>query len=222
MVTCDQSTQNAGNISVVNRAAADVRAPVPPPLDLVQDLVNTWFGRLAGGGDDGLQSPADLARWCREHGVAVADHAVTADDVELALTVREGLRAALAHHNDAEQPADTHALDRLEEVARGLGLHVSFATGEPVLHPLDGSPVRRLMATLLAAAVPAGRGRTWNRLKVCREPRCRAAFYDVSRNGSGVWCSMSTCGAAAKKRAFIERRRASNAARRTATRAAGS
>jgi predicted RNA-binding Zn ribbon-like protein len=210
---------NTGNIVAVSQPAVDTRAPAPPPLDLVQDLVNTWFGRLAGGGDEGLQSPADLARWCREHGISVADHAVTADDLELARTVREGLRAALARHNDAEQPADAAALDRLEEVARGLGLHVSFAAGEPRLRPQDDSPVQRLMATLLAAAVPTGRDRTWYRLKVCREPRCRAAFYDVSRNGSGVWCSMSACGAAAKKRAFVERRRARNAARREAARA---
>jgi predicted RNA-binding Zn ribbon-like protein len=192
------------------------RAVAPSNLDLVQDLVNTWFGRISGGGDDGLQSPADLARWCREHGAPVADDAVTPGELELALTVREGLRAALAHHNDAVQPVDEAALDRLEEVAPGLGLRVSFTDGGPGLRPQDGSPVRRMMAALLAAAVPAGRDRTWDRLKVCREPRCRAAFYDGSRNGSGVWCSMSACGAAAKQRAFVERRRARNAARRAA------
>ena len=194
----------------------DTRAPAPAPLDLVQDLVNTWFGRLSGGGDEGLQSPADLARWCREHGTPVADLAVTAADVDLARTVREGLRAALARHNDAEEPADAAALDRLEKAGKGLGLHVSFVSAEPGLQPQDEPPVRQLMATLLAAAVPAARDRTWQRLKVCREPRCRAAFYDVSRNGSGVWCSMSACGAAAKQRAFVERRRARNAARRAA------
>ena len=199
---------NAGNIRPVSIA--------PAPLDLVQDLVNTWYGRLSGRGDEGLQSPADLARWCREHGVPVVDEGVSAGEVELARTVREGLRAALARHNDAEQPADEAALERLEEVAPGLGLRVSFAGGEPGLLPDDGSPVRRMMATLLAAAVPAGRDRTWHRLKVCREPRCRAAFYDGSRNASGVWCSMSACGAAAKQRAFVERRRARNAARRVA------
>jgi predicted RNA-binding Zn ribbon-like protein len=203
---------NAGNIWAVS-----ARTPAPSPLDLVQDLVNTWFGRLAGGGDEGLQSPADLARWCREHGVLVADEAVTADDLDLALALREGLRAALARNNDAEQPTDAAALDRLEEVASGLVLRVTFATGEPGLQPQDGSPARRLLATLLAAAVPAGRDRTWDRLKVCREPRCRAAFYDTSRNGSGVWCSMSACGAAAKQRAFVERRRARNTARRAAS-----
>lgn len=203
---------NTGNITAVN-----TRASAPAPLDLVQDLVNTWYGRLTGGGDEGLQSRADLARWCREHGVAVVDEAVTAADLDLALTVREGLRAALARHNDAEQPVDEAAFERLEEATAGLGLRVSLAGDEPELLPSNDSPVRRLMATLLATAVPAGRDRTWHRLKVCREPRCRAAFYDVSRNGSGVWCSMSACGAAAKQRAFVERRRARNAARRAAS-----
>src|SRR5687768_7215325 len=126
----------AGNMMGVND-----RATAPAPLDLVQYLVNTWFGRLAGGGDEGLQSPADLARWCREHGVPVADEAVTADDLMLALTVREGLRAVLARHNDAEQPADDAALDRLEKAAGGLELHVSFAAGEPRLQPQDRKSV---------------------------------------------------------------------------------
>jgi predicted RNA-binding Zn ribbon-like protein len=198
----------------MSTAAAGARL-APPPLDVLQDLVNTWFGRLAGGGDESLQSPADLARWCREHGVTVADDDVTAADLDLALAVREGVRAALARHNDAEQPGDPAALDRLETAATGVLLQVSLATGEPSLRPHDASASRQLLASLLAAAVPAARDRTWQRLKVCREPRCRAAFYDTSRNNSGVWCSMSACGAAAKQRAFVERRRARNAARRT-------
>jgi predicted RNA-binding Zn ribbon-like protein len=199
---------NTGNIGDVSRPDA------PAPLVLVQALVNTWFGRLAGGGDEGLQTPADLARWCREHGTPVADEAVTGTELALALTVREGLRAALARHNDAEQPVDESALHRLERVAPELAVHVSFTDGEPQLRPRDESPVRQMLASMLAATVPASRDRTWQRLKVCREPRCRAAFYDTSRNGSGVWCSMSACGAAAKQRAFVERRRARNAARR--------
>jgi predicted RNA-binding Zn ribbon-like protein len=189
------------------------RADAPAPLDVVQDLVNTWFGRLSGGGDEGLRSPADLARWCRKHGIAVTDEAVTTRELELALTVREGLRAALARHNDAARPDDEAALGKLEEAAPELGLRVSLIDDEPRLRPQDGSPVLQMMASLLGAAVPAARDRTWHRLKVCREPRCRAAFYDGSRNASGVWCSMSTCGTAAKQRAFVERRRARNAAR---------
>lgn len=193
---------------------SDLRPPAPPPLDALQALVNTWFGRLSGGGEDALGSPADLARWCRDHGAAVDDDDVTAADLELALTVREGVRAALAPHNDAEQPADAAALRRLDEAAAQLPLRVTLTTGAPALRPHAATPVQQLMASLLAAAVVADRDRSWQRLKVCREPRCRAAFYDTSRNGSGVWCSMSACGAAAKQRAFVERRRARNAARR--------
>jgi predicted RNA-binding Zn ribbon-like protein len=187
------------------------------PLDTLQSLINTWFGRVAtGDGDETLQSPADLSRWCREHGVDVADGEVSTADVELALVVREGMRAALARHNDAEQPADAAARERLDQVASDLHLHVTLDGGRPRLQPREVAPVRHLMATLLAAAVLADQDRTWQRLKVCREPRCRAAFYDTSRNNSGVWCSMSACGAAAKQRAFIERRRARNAAARRA------
>jgi predicted RNA-binding Zn ribbon-like protein len=207
-----------GNIMDMAAPPSDARAPAPPPLDALQSLVNTWFGRITTGeGDEGLQSPADLARWCREHGTDIADREVTGPELELARAVREGIRAALARHNDAEQPADADALDRLDQVAAGLQLHTAFGGGSgPRLEPPGSTPVRRLMATLLGAAVLADRDRTWQRLKVCREPRCRAAFYDTSRNNSGVWCSMSACGAAAKQRAFVERRRAKNAAARRA------
>jgi predicted RNA-binding Zn ribbon-like protein len=45
-------------------------------------------------------------------------------------------------------------------------------------------------------------------LKVCRNPRCRVAFYDRSRNNSGVWHDVRTCGNAANLRAHRERQRA--------------
>ena len=34
----------------------------------------------------------------------------------------------------------------------------------------------------------------WQRLKVCRNPECRVAFWDSSRNSSGVWHDVRTCG----------------------------
>ncbi len=183
----------------------------PEPLVPALELVNTWFGHLAGGGDENLAGPADLARWCRAHGVDVADADVTDADVALARVVREGIRAALAPHNDSERPEDAGALEHLEHVAPSLGLRVTL-DGTPDLVPL-GDGVRDALALVLAGPVLAGH-RAWSRLKVCRDPRCRTAFYDASRNGSGVWCSMAACGAANKQRAFVERRRARTAAAR--------
>lgn len=185
----------------------------PDPLVPALELVNTWFGHLAGGGDENLAGPADLARWCRARGVEVADADVTDADVTLAREIREGVRAALAPHNDSEHPEDAAALRRLEEIAPGLGLRVTL-DGVPGLVSVRPG-VHDALARVLAGPVLAGE-RTWLRLKVCRDPRCRTAFYDSSRNGSGVWCSMAVCGAANKQRAFVERRRARTAAAREA------
>ncbi|MCO1655049.1 CGNR zinc finger domain-containing protein [Pseudonocardia humida] len=188
--------------------------PAPEPLVPAQDLVNTWFGRLAGDAEEGLATPVDLARWCRAHGVDVADDGVTDADLDLALVVREGVRAALAPHNDSVQPQDAQALARLRDVAGELTLAVSLAAAQPALVPV-GSGVRAMLARVLAGPVVAG-DQTWRRLKVCRDCRCRTAFYDYSRNGSGVWCSMAACGAANKQKAFVERRRDRTIAARAA------
>ncbi|MBC3194121.1 CGNR zinc finger domain-containing protein [Pseudonocardia sp. C8] len=177
-------------------------------------LVNTWYGHLAGGGDEYLATPTDLARWCRSTGVDVADDEVTGADLELAHAVREGVRALLARHNDAACPQDGDALDRLRAVAPGLELRVSPGPPPSLVPAVAGA--RGALALALAAPVLAG-GKAWSRLKVCREPRCRTAFHDRSRNGSGVWCSMAACGAASKQRAFVERRRAQTQARRRAS-----
>lgn len=192
-------------------AVLDRTAP-PAPLGLVTDLLDTWFGRTADGvGEDGLRTPADLAAWCRARGTEVADDAVGADDLDLARTVREGLRVVLAHHTDPELPVDPEAVARFDDAAAGLTLRVR---ADPFrLEPDEERAVRRVLATVVAAPLGVD-DRTWARLKACRDPLCRTAFYDGSRNGSGVWCSMSACGAAAKQRAFVERRRALRAAER--------
>ena len=54
---------------------------------------------------------------------------------------------------------------------------------------------------------------TWERLKVCRQESCRWAFYDNTKNRSGVWCNMASCGNRAKARAYRARRAPERAAR---------
>ena len=51
----------------------------------------------------------------------------------------------------------------------------------------------------------------WERLKACGEHSCQWAFFDLSKNRSGHWCTMSVCGNRAKARAYRERARAASA-----------
>ncbi len=50
----------------------------------------------------------------------------------------------------------------------------------------------------------------WSRVKLCREPRCRSAFYDASRNGSAVWHNVRVCGNITNLRASRARRKEAN------------
>ncbi len=101
---------------------------------------------------------------------------------------------------------DADALDRLDAATGELALRVAVVPGGPVLRAQADAGPRRVLAELVAGAAVASADGTWPRLKVCREPRCRTAFFDASRNNSGVWCSMAACGTEAKKRAYVERR----------------
>jgi predicted RNA-binding Zn ribbon-like protein len=46
-----------------------------------------------------------------------------------------------------------------------------------------------------------------DRVKVCQNAACGVPFVDISRSGLRRWCSMTTCGALAKKRWYRSRRR---------------
>lgn len=53
----------------------------------------------------------------------------------------------------------------------------------------------------------SSRANTANRLRVCMNSECSAAFYDQSKNGSRVWHDVKTCGNVANLRASRARRR---------------
>ena len=121
--------------------------------------------------------------------------------------MREGLRAVLFTHNDGER--DDDAIARLERAAGAAALRASFPLeGDPGLVPARGG-VNGALARLLAIVAAASADGSWRRLKACADPTCRWAFYDHSRNRSGRWCSMATCGNQHKARNFRERSKAS-------------
>jgi predicted RNA-binding Zn ribbon-like protein len=175
----------------------------PQPLYLVQRFVNSVD---LESGEDELADPEALGAWLAERGLMDTSEPVSKADLRRAVDAREGLRAVLLTHNGL--PLDEERVARLDEAVRRAGVRVRFRPGQdPELVPdvagVDGA-LARLMA-IVAAAVEHGR---WERLKACPRKECEWAFYDRSKNRSGRWCTMDSCGNIEKARAFRERQRA--------------
>ena len=66
--------------------------------------------------------------------------------------------------------------------------------------------MRGSVGRLLAISLLAGLEDDWRLLRECGSAACLAVFYDRSKNHSGKWCSMQTCGNRNKVRRFRERR----------------
>lgn len=185
---------------MIAEAAPEKRAP--EPLRVVQQFVNS--ADLEEGKED-LDTPAALADWLRARDLLPSGKAVSAADHRRALEVREGLRALLLAHNGGIP--DPSAVRRLEEAAGHAALRPSFPPGgAPRLIPACQG-VSGALARLLGIVAASAADGSWGRLKACADDGCQWAFYDHSKNRSGRWCSMSTCGNQQKARSYRERRR---------------
>jgi predicted RNA-binding Zn ribbon-like protein len=79
--------------------------------------------------------------------------------------------------------------------------------GEVRLEPAGTGP-ERLSSAVWGEVFLAQQNDTWRRLKLCRNAPCSSAFYDRSKNNSGVWHDVKVCGNAVNLRASRARRRA--------------
>ncbi|WP_433760632.1 CGNR zinc finger domain-containing protein [Nocardia sp. CA-135398] len=188
---------------------SDTADAAPAALARLVEFVNT---RRADG--DAIGTPEQLTSWLRTHQLLPEGTANTAAQ-QRAVRVREGLRALLATNN--AEPVTSPRPDGLDPTARAelaaltatLPLTLDVTSTPPCLVPNTDDVVDRALTTLLADIATAVAAGTWSRLKTCREPSCRWAFYDHSRNRGRTWCSMDVCGNRVKVRASHRR----NAAR---------
>lgn len=176
-------------------------APAPGTLGLVQDFLNTKGidgyapDLLADAGTAGEWLENAVRAWSALRGVEAKPPVLTAAD----LGRLRALRATIAE---------------LVDGAPGSGLatgaiSASFAlsgAGEVRLNP-SGSGWRWLASALWGEILLSQRADTWRRLKQCHNGQCHTAFYDRSKNNSGVWHDVKTCGNAANLRASRARRR---------------
>ena len=171
----------------------------PHSLDLVIDFVNTLDMEE---GTDSIGRPETLATWLRERKLLEAGETLSESDHSNAIGLREALRTLMLANSG--EPGDDRAGRELELAAeRGeLGVHFD-PDGAVSLRPRAGGGDGAL-ARLLVPVVSALADGSWRRVKACRSPDCRWAFYDRSRNRSGVWCEMAVCGNRTKVRTYRE------------------
>ena len=179
------------------------RAPAPPPLDLVQDFVNTEIPVWAV---DHIATPDALADWLRSRDLLFDGALVDADSFVRARALRRVLRA-LASRNAHGSSSEDELRVEFATVASDMPLRFELADrGGLRLTPVDGG-VDGALAKILARVFEAQTSGEWRRLKSCPGPHCGWLFYDASRNASSRWCSMSICGNRTKTAAYRQRRR---------------
>jgi predicted RNA-binding Zn ribbon-like protein len=186
--------------------------PAPMPLLLVQAFVNTWD---EDDGRDALLEPEDAQQWLGEAGLTPRDQIPDPAGLQLAREVRESIRALLtmngggpAAEADALQPL--HVLTGMGRLQASIGpdgaVELEPAPATPAADGPSGSLVSALFRLVLIIRDAQADG-TWPRLKACRNPECRWAFYDRSHSRRGTWCDMAVCGNRIKNRTLRQRQK---------------
>ena len=184
--------------------------PAPGGLAFVQDLLNTSpAGRPRHA--DWLDDPTTaqtwlgeaLARWSAASGRPAPAVDLTDRDCEALRDLRWALRGLLSERSDGAEAVSAQALAALP--ALSVSMRVD-ERGTVVAEP-SGTGWRRVASLVLIECLQAQQTDQRRRLKICRNERCQCAFYDRSRNNSGVWHDVRFCGNAANLRAYRARKR---------------
>ncbi len=172
-------------------------------IGLLRAFLNT---REIAEDTDLISSPEGLRQWLRDLDLPGQDEFPMPGDVEWIVAIREALRDVLSGHSGDSVSWESVAL--LNRAARRspLVLHFDDSATPSVVNSESG--VVGAMGRIWNAIADAKADGTWDRLKSCRRPDCRWAFFDRSKNRSATWCSTAGCGALMKSRAYRRRRRA--------------
>jgi predicted RNA-binding Zn ribbon-like protein len=177
---------------------------MPAEADLLIAFANTLDVDVDADPPEALPDAPALTEWLRLRDLVDTDDRADRDDLDLALTLRSGLREAMRRHADGDHPSRVPDLDA---AATDLPLRIVFDGTRPRLAPAVGG-ARGGLARLLVAIADAQADGTWVRVKICVADDCQLAFYDISKNRSRHWCSMGGCGNRQKTRSYRARQRA--------------
>ncbi|RLP83294.1 CGNR zinc finger domain-containing protein [Mycetocola lacteus] len=176
----------------------------PDDAGAIQDLLNT-FANGRSGKPDLLAADDVAAHWWSERfgSLGLAQNGVPGGSSRLR-ALRDALRAALT------EGGVVPGVETAAEVSGGdvrTVLDMSLRADGTVAPTPAGTGWDAALAEVLLWAYRSQLQGTWPRLKVCRNPECEVAFYDRSRNSSGVWHDALVCGNVANLRASRARKR---------------
>jgi predicted RNA-binding Zn ribbon-like protein len=170
-----------------------------PALDLVNSRRERWRRNV-----DCLVSDDDVIDWLAAAGLLVVSGSMPRGLLDEARELREaidaGVRAVVAG-----RPVPREAIRLIDAwlvLAATRPTLTVGAAGLPRLgeRPATDTPRRALGFIALDAAQILGDERERARLRICASETCSARFYDRSRAARRRWCSMESCGNAAKAR----------------------
>ncbi|MEH0932207.1 CGNR zinc finger domain-containing protein [Micromonospora sp. CPCC 205558] len=205
--------------SVVGPWTATVRYGIdhaPGGLGLVQDLLNTISAGAPRQPDllDDLDSATEwaqlaVAQWSAATGRPAPDVTLDAAGLRALRTFREELLDEIDARLHLSEPGRnlTGASTRGATGSRTAGATLRLDRDGSVHLDPAGVGADLLISLVLAALFEAQLADLGRRIKTCRNPRCRVAFYDRSRNNSGVWHSVRVCGHPTNLRAHRARQR---------------
>jgi hypothetical protein len=174
--------------------------PAPGGLALVQDLLNT---RQIGLKAFDLLGSVDGARYWLQQALDRSPGDVT----WVSGLSDQDLISLRALRTDIEGLVAARVCDAGPVAQASLVL----STDGEVRLEAGGRGLSRFAAQVWAQVFLAQQAGTWKRLKLCHNPPCASAFYDRSKNNSGVWHDVKMCGNAVNLRASRARRRAATA-----------
>jgi len=165
---------------------------------LAVEFANTWYA-VRGKEREGVGTPAELARWLREHGLPTGvDSEAHADIGEQAvrdfLTLRNTIRSLL--HATAEgEPlpeADTATVNKASEQAPRWPLLAGTAeAGYGVIEMTTADPLPSARAQIARDAITLLGGPLREDVRACHAPGC--VLYFIKDHPRREWCS-AACG----------------------------
>lgn len=122
--------------------------------------------------------------------------------------LREDLRRAVLSMEAGNAPpsAFIRKINRLLAAHSGVKQVVEGSSGLERREQFPLESPEQVFAPLADAIADVLTGIDRSRLRKCRQ--CALHFYDTSKKGTRIWCSMNLCGNRAKVAAFAERKRA--------------